>query len=86
MSRRSMGFPFDMRQAPTSHAPPPHTRAHVAPGATAGNAVCLNNIISAQAVLALQAVPVSRFLSRTALPVAVFYVISTAVGVLFALL
>jgi L-lactate permease len=58
----------------------------VCTGSAAGNMVCLNNILSAQAVMGLSHINVGDFIKRTALPCVLFYVIATAFGLLFTLL
>eukprot|EP00884_Botryococcus_braunii_P016896 jgi/Botrbrau1/3890/Bobra.0183s0111.1 len=55
-------------------------------GATAGNAVCINNILSAQAVLGLVHISVGEFIKRTTIPVLIFYVIATLIGLVFTLI
>eukprot|EP00884_Botryococcus_braunii_P016899 jgi/Botrbrau1/3893/Bobra.0183s0114.1 len=54
-------------------------------GAAAGNSICINNILSAQAVLGLTHISVGEFIRRTALPTFVFYVIATLFGLIFTL-
>ena len=55
-------------------------------GAAAGNAVCINNILAARAVMALTHIPEGRFIARTAPLCAVFLVVATlvALAIMFA--
>lgn len=53
-------------------------------GATMGNMICINNIISARTVLGLEQGE-GEFIKRTAPAAVVFYVVGTLVGLIFVL-